>query len=168
MTKTHLSLLALLFFCACAAPNPQSAWTYPTLYDKLRQKTNYYATVKAAESYQLKFPYQGGTHGVLTVAKTDNDYKVGLAIDRGPIDCKQQCTIPFRFDNGPLQTALFQYETPTGKTVIIPINNAAFLNQLKTSTKLIAELPNNSNGKLQFTFTIANLDLAKIGPTPTP
>jgi hypothetical protein len=166
MKKCFIALLSLLSLSSCAESPQQPSWQYSVVTDKMKQESVPFAFIKSQEIYQLKFPNNGGTHGIVIVDKVNAHYRLGFGLDRGQIQCKSQCAIRLRFDNDPPQTALFQHADAIDKSSIVALDSLALLAQLAAAKALVVELPVANNGVLQFSFDTAGFDPAKVEAPP--
>ncbi len=147
------------------APKPAAGpvWTYRTASDDLRQRHRPVAELVSRNSFDLKFPYEGGTHGMIRVTRIETGLSVGLLLDRGQIECgKTGCRLSLRFDDDPVETVDFIRDIPTDRSIVDALNGDRFYNRLKSSNSLIFELDIPGNGRRQVEFDTGGLDLSKL------
>lgn len=91
----RLLLIGLLTF-ACAA---QAQWKYFTQKDEMTDVVTKVAQLVSPTKFKFRFPYAGGTSGMLRIATNPHGYNVRFIISRGQLLENEGLT--FRFDDGP-------------------------------------------------------------------
>jgi len=120
------------------------------------------AALLSETEHQLGFPYNGGTHGILRVAKHPrNGLTVTVRIDKGQITCHSftRCRILVRFDDRP-PIHFRGVEPSDGSADVVFLEpEAKFLKELKKSTRVAVELPFFQEGMRIFHFDTTNFKL---------
>ena len=116
------------------------------------------AWVNANDLVYLDFPYNGGSQGILTLRKSNSTSDVYFSIDKGQIDIGIDITtIRVKFDDEePKMWSMLESST-NDRDILFFDNDKLFYKKLKTSKKLVLEVPFFQNGHQQFEFNTENL-----------
>lgn len=136
-----------------------NTWTYDSSVNDMGDKITQ-ATVLANELAHFDFPYNGGSQADLTVRKKNNKTDVMFYIDKGQIDTDYDGTyVRVKFDDGE-PTKWLVNEASSGSSNIVFIDNVkSFLSKLKSSKKIVIEVPFYQSGNHQFVFNSENIVL---------
>ena len=132
-------------------------WKYSETKDKMEEIINI-AWVNANDLVYLDFPYNGGSQGILTLRKSNSTSDVYFSIDKGQIDIGIDITtIRVKFDDEePKMWSMLESST-NDRDILFFDNDNLFYKKLKTSKKLVLEVPFFQNGNQQFEFNTENL-----------
>lgn len=136
-------------------------WKYSTREDEMTGKATRMAILLSETTFQLGFPYQGGTIAVLKVVQHPrNGLNVTVNIENGQLTCHSfmNCRILVRFDDRP--PIKFRGVEPAShdtKAVFLE-PEAKFIKELKKSTHAVIELPFFGEGNRLFHFNTADLE----------
>jgi len=136
-------------------------WQYESSKDEMRGIESKFAVAVSTNTVDFDFPYNGGSKLILTLRKKGNEADVMVSVSKGQFLCGfKGCEAAFKFDNGGVQSI----------TMSDPDNHASDLlfvaygktkhkviQQLKSSKKLVIEVPFYKEGKKQFTFDVSGL-----------
>jgi len=135
----------------------EGKWKYSETKDKMEEITKI-AWVDANDLVYLDFPYNGGSQGILTLRKSNSTSDVYFSIDKGQIDIGIDITtIRVKFDDEePKMWSMLESST-NDRDILFFDNDNLFYKKLKTSKKLVLEVPFFQNGNQQFEFNTENL-----------
>ncbi len=143
-----------------AAAAPGSKWSYSEQTDKMRGRTDQFASLDSDNQADFDFPYNGGATLAVQLQKYKSaNTEVLLRISKGQFVCHSFTggTVQVKFDNGPLKRFACS-DTSDGDTSVIFLRPAgAFIAALKASKTLMVEAEFFQAGSRQFTFTSAGL-----------
>ena len=138
-----------------------SNWIYNTTKDEMRDQEAKFATTVSTNSVDFDFPYNGGSKLILTLRKSGNKTDVMATVSKGQILCGiRGCETAFKFDTGAVQTITMTEPDNHASDVLFVMHDKTedkIINQLKTSKKLVIEVPFYQEGKKQFTFDVSSL-----------
>lgn len=138
-----------------------SNWIYNTTKDEMRGREAKLATTVSTNSVDFDFPYNGGSKLILTLRKSGNKTDVMVTVSKGQILCGiRGCETAFKFDTGAVQTITMTEPDNHASDVLFVMHDKTedkIINQLKTSKKLVIEVPFYQEGKKQFTFDVSGL-----------
>lgn len=138
-----------------------SNWIYNTTKDEMRGQEEKFATTVSTNSVDFDFPYNGGSKLILTLRKSGNKTDVMVTVSKGQILCGiRGCETALKFDTGAVQTITMTEPDNHASDVLFVMHDKTedkIINQLKTSKKLVIEVPFYQEGKKQFTFDVSGL-----------
>ena len=144
-----------------AAPEASPfTWKYDEKKDEMTGQVTRGASVLSETTYQLGFPYGGGTHSGLRIVKHPrNGVMVTVKIDNGQLTCHSfmRCRILVRFDDrAPIK---FRGTEPADNStdLIFLEPDAQFIKEIKKSKRAAIELPFYEEGMRVFHFNTADL-----------
>lgn len=147
---------------------PLVNWKYDQTTDEMRGTKSKFASITSDNSVQFGFPYDGGSYLSTTLRKRSNEpTEVMFAISDGQYSCdtiSDNCFAAVKFDNGDIQNIELSSTTDYSSDVLFIANEYdvdSFVASLKSSKKLIVELPFYQEGKKQFGFTVSGLNWGK-------
>lgn len=137
-------------------------WQYKTTKDDMRGTTTSFATTVSTNTVNFDFPYNGGSKLLLTLRETGNQKDVMVTISKGQILCGiQWCDLSFKFDDGAVQSITMSEPDNHSSEMLFVVYDKTedkIINQIKSSKKLIVEVPFYQEGKKQFTFDVSGLE----------
>ena len=139
-------------------PKPNT-WEKDSVVNDMGEKNIFY-TVEANDKVDFDFPYQGGSTGALLVRTKNGKKSAMFTIDKGQIDTDYDGTyIRVKFDDeAPVKWLMA--ESSTGSSDVLFFENEnKFISKLKTSKKVVLEVPFFRNGNRQFTFNTEGLEM---------
>ena len=134
-------------------------WEKDSTVNDMGEKNIFY-TLDATEKIHLDFPYQGGSTGSLIVRNKNGKLGAMFVIDNGQIDTDYDGTyVRVKFDDeAPVKWSMG--ETADGSSDVLFFNNESKLvNKLKSSKKVVVEVPFFQNGNKQFVFNTSGLPM---------
>ncbi|AXY58475.1 hypothetical protein CDG60_12225 [Acinetobacter chinensis] len=136
-------------------------WKYETIKDEMRGIESKFATVVSTNKVDFDFPYSGGSNLMITLRKKGNETDVMVAISKGNFLCGfSGCEAAFKFDNGDVQSITMSDPDSHAPDLIFVAYDKTknkIIKQLKTSNKLVVEVPFFKEGKKQFIFDVSDL-----------
>lgn len=138
----------------------QYHWQYLTKEDAITGQATRTAVLVSETTYELDFPYQGGTGCALRISKHPrNGLTVSVAITKGQLVCHSfsRCRIPVRFDDRPPINFRGVEPADHSNTLIFLEPEKTFLKEIKTSGRVVVELPFFHEGQRVFHFKTADL-----------
>lgn len=139
----------------------EESWIYKNAKDEMRGQEAKFATTVSTNSVDFDFPYNGGSKLILTLRKSGNETDVMVTVSKGQILCEiRGCETAFKFDTGAVQTITMTEPDNHASDVLFVMHDKTedkIINHLKTSKKLIIEVPFYQEGKKQFTFDVSSL-----------
>ena len=141
-------------------PIATANWEYNSDTDKMRGTTTNFADNPSLNSANFQFPYNGESHLHILLRHSSDGNDVIFTIDKGQFHCKYDgCEISVKFDNEPIKSYSVG-EADSGKTDVLFLSTgeAAFINKLKKSKKVMIEAPFFNEGRQQFEFNTIGLD----------
>jgi len=144
-------------------PAPANAspftWRYADKKDEMTDQVTRVAMLPSETTYELGFPYGGGTHSILGVKHHPrHGVTVTVKIDNGQLTCHAftQCRILVRFDDRPPIKFRGVESADHSFDVVYLEPEAKFLKELRNSTTVAIELPFFQEGLRVFHFKSAN------------
>ncbi|MDR1671535.1 MAG: hypothetical protein LBR57_03350 [Alistipes sp.] len=138
---------------------PKSSWKYESQINEMDDSATYHARVKADETLEFDFPYNGGTDVYIALWHQSGKNIATLRISKGQfmgslLDGK----ITVRFDSSPAQT--YHYSDPTdGSTEIIFIDDAdKFIENLKSAKRTTVQCTFFNEGTRTIHFNTDQLE----------
>lgn len=123
-------------------------------------KKTHAALLVSETTYQLGFPYQGGTIAALQLVQHPrNGLNVMVKIENGQLTCHSfmNCRILVRFDDRPpIKFRGIEPADNDTKTIFLEPEKK-FLKELKGSTRMVVELPFYEEGNRLFHFNTTDL-----------
>ena len=142
------------------AANSQN-WQYETSKDEMRGIESKFATTVSTNTVNFDFPYNGGSKLILTLRKRGSEVDVMVSITKGQILCGiQNCEAAFKFDGGSVQSiTMSEPDNHSSDMLFVSYDKteSKIINQLKSSKKLVIEVPFYQEGRKQFTFDVSGL-----------
>ncbi|MBX7458310.1 hypothetical protein K3152_08640 [Qipengyuania sp. 1NDH17] len=144
---------------AVSEPEPRSDWSVSEQKDELRGTTDRFAEVTSNNSVRFDFPYCCDSRLRMTVRKTQQyGEDVIFQISDGQIVCRiRDCAGMISIDGKPERLSLNR-SADGDSTVVFAQYPAAIIRKLKSSEKVIVELPFYREGNRQFKFDTAGLE----------
>ena len=137
-------------------------WQYKTTKDDMRGTTTNFATTVSTNTVNFDFPYSGGSKLLLTLRETGNQKDVIVTISKGQILCDiRGCDLSFKFDDGAVQSiTMSEPDNHSSEALFVMYDKTEdkIINQIKSSKKLIVEVPFYREGKKQFAFDVSGLE----------
>jgi hypothetical protein len=128
-------------------------WEYETKTNKMTSNKDKYCTVRSNESLNLEFPYNGINYGTLTVRRMNGEIDILIQVDKGQITGGYENEFfKTRFDDEKQITFSYLGSSDSASDVIFVENTTKFLKKLKSSKKILVQIPmyNNGNPILEF------------------
>lgn len=130
-----------------------SGWKYETSINKMTSTKDIFCSVQSNESLNLEAPYDGVNYGSLIVRKMNGEVDIIISIMKGQISGGYENDFfKARFDDEKQIT--FSYLSPSDNSTesIFLENKSKFLKKLRTSKKVLIQIPlyNNGNQILEF------------------
>ncbi|SHG73635.1 hypothetical protein SAMN05444372_10989 [Flavobacterium micromati] len=135
-----------------------SGWKYDTIKNKMTDVKDVFCRVQSNESLSLTAPYEGVNFGQLTVRRMNGQVDIIISIMKGQISGGYENEyFKARFDNGKQTT--FSYSEPADNSTetIFVEGKSKFLKMLKTSKKVLIEIPLYQNGNQILEFKTEGL-----------
>ena len=136
-------------------------WQYETSKDEMRGIESKFATTVSTNTVDFDFPYNGGSKLILTLRKRGSEVDVMVSITKGQILCGiQNCEAAFKFDGGAVQSiTMSEPDNHSSDMLFVSYDKteSKIINQLKSSKKLVVEVPFYQEGRKQFTFDVSGL-----------
>ena len=143
-----------------ASDSDSAKWMYDQTEDKMRNQITQYANLQSDNRLHFRFPYAGGSVGMLTLRKGPRGKDVLLRVDKGQFLCTSfnGCPISVKFDNAPV-AKFFAIEPSDGTSNVVFIEGySRFVERLRRSKKVIIEAEFYQEGYQQIEFSPAGLD----------
>lgn len=136
-------------------------WKYSTRDDAMTGKATRMALLLSETTYQLGFPYRGGTIAMLRIVQHPrNGLNITVNIENGQLTCHSfmNCRILVRFDDRPpIKFRGLESADHDTKTVFLEPEKK-FMKELRSSTHVVIELPFFGEGNRLFHFNTADLE----------
>jgi hypothetical protein len=134
-------------------------WFYSEDIDLARNKKVYYSLLESENEQDFDFPYSGGSKLVLQIRKhAEWGTDVVFKITKGQFTCGiDDCFGLINFDGKPERLTLSE-PSDHSSDVLFAKYGSAILNKIKSSKKVIVELPFYQEGNRQFIFESAGLE----------
>lgn len=136
-------------------------WEYKTTTDEMRGVKTKFATTVSSNTVNFDFPYNGGSKLILTLRQSGNEVDVIVKVSKGQILCGVSgCEAAFKFDDGAVQMVTMAEPDNYASDVLFVMYDKTenqIISKLKTSNKLVIEVPFFQEGKKQFTFDVSGL-----------
>ena len=142
-------------------PTRPLGWTYREDHDKLTSKTIRFAFAKSTNTFDLKFPYQGGTRGTITIRQHPRyGRNIIFSVNKGQILCTSYdgCTVTVRFDQRPLIRVHADGPSDHDSTTLFLSGYDSLLTNIRKSKKMTVEVEFSQQGIHPFEFDVANLN----------
>jgi hypothetical protein len=133
-------------------------WKYETVTNKMTSAQDKFCRVQSNESLSLGAPYDGVNYGSLTVRRMNGEMDIIISIMKGQISGGYENDyFKARFDNEKQIT--FSYLSPSDNSSesIFVENRSKFLKKLRTSKKVLIEIPLYQNGNQILEFNTEGL-----------
>ena len=143
------------------APNK---WQYETSTDDVSGKEISAAFLISNNSFELDFPYNGGTTSFITIRHHPRyGQDVIVQVNKGQLNCQyDNCYISVRFDDGNVQKYNVGKPADHSSEYFFISNKTRFLKNALLSKKMFVELTFYQQGSKTFEFNTENLDLTKV------
>lgn len=141
------------------AASDKGKWYYDESRDELRNATIYRASLPSNNKAYFGFPYSGGSQLDITVRKHPKyGTDVIFQISSGQFACGvYDCRGTISFDGKAEGLTLSQPETYE-PTALFATYGSAILRKIKTSERVVVELPFYQEGRQQFVFDTSGLE----------
>lgn len=137
-------------------------WQYKTTKDDMRGTTTNFATTVSTNTVNFDFPYNGGSKLLLTLRETGNQKDVIVTISKGQILCGiRGCDLSFKFNDGAVQSiTMSEPDNHSSEALFVMYDKTEdkIISQIKSSKKLVVEVPFYQEGRKQFTFDVSGLE----------
>ncbi|WP_168389463.1 MULTISPECIES: hypothetical protein [Acinetobacter] len=147
---------------AAEQPPQTQNWQYNTSKDEMRGIESKFAATVSTNTVNFDFPYNGGSKLGLTLRKRGSEIDVMISVTKGQFLCGiRSCEAAFKFDDGTVQSITMvepDSHSPDLLFVAYDKTENKIINQLKSSKKLIIEVPFYQEGTKQFTFDVSGLE----------
>lgn len=153
-------MLALSLYVTSA----YSGWNYRVEDDKFTGEKSYFASVHSDNSFDLPFPYTGGTRSTVIIRKgSKSQYGNGvrdvisIEVSNGQLFCPLHgCSVRVKFDSRVFNSPVHAPQDGTHTTLGI-FEVASFVSKLKKSQKMSIELEFYKEGKRIFEYDTSGL-----------
>ncbi len=135
-------------------------WSYSESEDKLRGKSDYFASLNSINQIHQDFPYEDQTSAQLTIRKAASGRTdVVFQVSSGQLMCPsyQGCSGTVRFDDGAPQKLRFLGPEDNSNETIFVADAKRFIENLKKSKRLVIEKTMYQAGSPQFEFNTVGL-----------
>ncbi|WP_052209122.1 hypothetical protein [Acinetobacter sp. A47] len=139
-------------------------WLYGEKKDEMRGKTTKFASLLSDNQVNFDFPYDGGSHLIITLKKKNAEpTDVLFSVTKGQYSCNtisDYCYASVKFDNQKIiNIALSEPEQHSSDVLFIEdqVDADNFINSILKSKSVIIELPFYREGRQQFKFTLYGL-----------
>lgn len=134
-------------------------WRYDTTKDKVSSKEGKSAMLESTNSFDLEFPYQGGTTGTLIVRKHPRHGKdVIINISKGQLLCGiRECQVSVKFDDKPPITVTATPPADHSNESLFLSGFERLVKGMKESKTTIVELTFYRQGAKTFMFSTEGL-----------
>lgn len=137
-------------------------WQYSTTYDKMDDRTDYFARCVSTNEAEFEFPYQGGSRFIITIRNQGKDNDVMIYVTRGQfMGSVLGGQLKVKFDKNKPEKYAYQAPTDASSDVIFVSSADKFINKLKTSQKLMVETEFYNEGNVIMEFDISGLKWEK-------
>ncbi len=146
-------------------PEPvDNRWVYETYTDTASGKETKVAHVMSNNLTHLEFPYQGGTHAFLSLAKHPRFGKsASVQVNKGQLHCQyNNCYISIRFDDGPVKKYNVSPPSDRSNETYFIEKHAEITKHLNTAKKAFVELTFFRQGSFTFEFNVSELNLDQL------
>lgn len=133
-------------------------WDYDNSKDTVSGKDIKRAVVHSNNSFEMDFPYQGGTTGSLIIRKHPRYGKdVIFSINKGQLLCDiGGCQVSVRFDDKKPYKVHVNEPEDHSNTVLFLSGYDKLVKEIKNSKKMIVEATFYQNGAKAFEFDVSN------------
>lgn len=141
------------------APQPKT-WDYSTETDKVSNKQGKSASITSNNTFQLDFPYQGGTVGFLVVRKHPRFGKdIIFFVNKGQILCRSYdgCQVSVKFDDKPAYKVNASEPADHSSDTLFLQGYDRLVKDMKTSKKALVEVTFYQQGNKGFEFNTEGL-----------
>lgn len=140
-------------------PIPETSWNYDDEKDAMSGGHIKRAYITSTNSVDFKFPYQGGSTGMLTIRKHPRYGKdVYFRVTKGQTLCGVDgCTVSVKFDDGKSASYRATGSNDNDSTVLFISGYDGFVKKAKASKQIIIEVGFYQEGNRQFTFATDGL-----------
>lgn len=139
---------------------PKPEWAYHSLTDAVSGKESKQASITSNNSFELDFPYQGGTTANIIIRNHPRYGKdVIFTISKGQLLCNSYdgCEVSVRFDDKkPFKVHALEPEDNSSETLFLSGYNK-LLKEIRNSKTMIIEATFFQNGARAFEFDVSNL-----------
>ena len=139
---------------------PKHEWEYVASKDAISGKEIKQAIIASNNSFEMGFPYQGGTTADITIRKHPRYGKdVYLSINKGQLLCTsyEGCQVSIRFDERKTFKVHANEPEDNSSTVLFLSGYEKLVKEIKKSKKMIIEVVFFQNGSRTFEFDVSNL-----------
>lgn len=135
-------------------PIVKSNWEYSEEKDELDGSTTKFASSTSINVLDFKFPYDGGSYGMLTIRNRNNKNEVLLAISKGQFMSSYTNSLRVKFDDD--NPVKYTYSEPASASAnLIFLNNEKkFIERLKTCKKIKIEATYYDEGNAILEFDV--------------
>jgi hypothetical protein len=141
------------------APQPKT-WDYSTETDKVSDKPSKRASIASNNTFQLDFPYQGGSIGVLVVRKHPRFGKdVIFSVSKGQLLCTSYngCQVSVKFDDKPAYKVSAEEPADHSSDTLFLQGYEKLVKDMKASKKALVEVTFYQQGNKSFEFNVEGL-----------
>jgi hypothetical protein len=140
---------------------PKHEWNYSNSTDAVSNKESKQASITSNNSFEMQFPYQGGTTGNIIIRKHPRYGKdVIFTINKGQLLCTSYdgCQVSVRFDNKkPFKVHASEPEDNSSTELFLG-GYDKLVKEIKNSKTMVVEATFYQNGARAFEFDVSNLD----------
>lgn len=142
----------------------KSEWVYRESTDRMDNSINYFARIKSENNFNFEFPYNGGSHYILSVRKMgDNGSEIVLNVSNGQFMTGMETgeVVRAKFDENPPVSYGYSGAADGSIDVIFLENSQDFLSRLKQANELLLEVNMYNEGKQHIEFNVSDLEWDK-------
>ena len=139
-------------------------WNFESKLVGIDKEKMLFLTTKSINSLNLDFPYNGKNHGEI-ILRNSKKYEIEIlfSIDKGQILCDVSvCRGKIKFDSSPSIKFIGGKSVDRRSDIIILQKDEHLIELLKSSKKVLIEIPLYREGNQILEFNIEGLDLEKL------
>jgi hypothetical protein len=122
---------------------PISKWIYNETTDKMTSKSIRFASIKATDELQFKFPYGGGSKANFTIRKKDKETDIYLSVKPSQFICPiGEGNIRIKFDT----------KQPKKYSIVSPSDGSSDMVFIRSEKEIIANLKNSKTMIIEAEF----------------
>lgn len=144
---------------------PQPKWDYLFFADNVSGKNGKTAEVTSINSFEMNFPYQGGTTGSITIRNHPRQGKdIYFSINKGQLLCTsyEGCEVLVRFDDRKPFTIHANTPEDNSSTTLFLSGYNRLVKEIEKSKTMIVEVTFFQNGTRAFEFDVSNFKASEL------
>jgi len=144
---------------AITPPKKEYLWRYVTQKDEMDNSTDYFATLNSDNQLNFKFPYSGGSTGVLTLRNMNKQNSVALRIDKGQFmpSYSNDRVIRVKFDDAQPINFTYSMADDGSSDYLFPNKSNQLIRKIKNAKTIKIEAPFFGEGRQILIFTTEGL-----------